>query len=99
MSVTARGAEIVDGHTRLGVTAGDDAVICWSLLCGIAKANIARRLAAGSVTATRWTKYALHHWYRQAGPGRRLGGAGNAGLRDGRGAGGGASHRERRTRF
>ena len=32
-------AKIVDGHTRLGVAAGDHAVIVWPLLCGMAKAK------------------------------------------------------------
>jgi len=39
VSVAARTAKIVDGHTRLGVAAGDHAVICWPLLCGMAKAK------------------------------------------------------------
>lgn len=39
ISVAARTAKIVDGHTRLGVAAGDHAVICWPLLCGMAKAK------------------------------------------------------------
>ena len=30
---------ITDGHTRLGVAAGDHAVILWPLLCGMAKAK------------------------------------------------------------
>jgi enoyl-CoA hydratase len=30
--------------------------------------NVARRLAAGSPTAIRWTKYALNNWLRLAGP-------------------------------
>ena len=30
---------IVDGHTRLGVAAGDHAAIVWPLLCGMAKAK------------------------------------------------------------
>jgi enoyl-CoA hydratase len=103
VSVAGRSAKIVDGHTRLGVAAGDHAAICWPLLCGMAKAkyylltctpltgeeaeriglvslcvddervgeralDVARTLAAGSVTATRWTKNALNNWYRQAGP-------------------------------
>ena len=34
-----RTAKIVDGHTRLGVAAGDHAAICWPLLCGMAKAK------------------------------------------------------------
>jgi enoyl-CoA hydratase len=32
-------ARIIDGHTRLGVVAGDHAAICWPLLCGMAKAK------------------------------------------------------------
>ena len=31
--------------------------------------EVADRLAAGSQTAIRWTKYALNNWLRQAGPG------------------------------
>ena len=103
ISVAARSARIVDGHTRLGVAAGDHAAIVWPLLCGLAKAKyhlllcepvsgeeaeriglvslavdddlllpkayeIADRLAQGSQTAIRWTKYALNNWLRQAGP-------------------------------
>ena len=30
---------IIDGHTRLGVAAGDHAAIVWPLLCGLAKAK------------------------------------------------------------
>jgi len=37
--VAARTARIVDGHTRLGVAAGDHAAIIWPLLCGMAKAK------------------------------------------------------------
>jgi enoyl-CoA hydratase len=103
ISVAARSAKIVDGHTRLGVAAGDHAAIVWPLLCGMAKAKyylllcepvtgeeaeriglvslaveddqllakayeIADRLAAGSQSAIRWTKYSLNNWLRQAGP-------------------------------
>lgn len=103
ISVAARSAKIVDGHTRLGVAAGDHSVIIWPLLCGLAKAKyylllcdpisgeeaeriglvslavdddqlvpkayeIADRLAAGSQSAIRWTKYSLNNWLRQAGP-------------------------------
>ena len=103
ISIAARGARIVDGHTRLGVAAGDHAAIVWPLLCGMAKAKyylmlcesvsgeeaeriglvslavdeqalvakafeVAERLAAGSQTAIRWTKYALNNWLRMAGP-------------------------------
>jgi len=39
VSIAARGARIIDGHTRLGVAAGDHAAICWPLLCGMAKAK------------------------------------------------------------
>jgi enoyl-CoA hydratase len=39
VSIVARSARIVDGHTRLGVAAGDHAAICWPLLCGMAKAK------------------------------------------------------------
>ncbi|MGE0582829.1 MAG: enoyl-CoA hydratase/isomerase family protein [Steroidobacteraceae bacterium] len=39
ISVAARDAKILDGHTRLGVAAGDHAVILWPLLCGLAKAR------------------------------------------------------------
>ena len=103
ISIAARNARIVDGHTRLGVAAGDHAAIVWPLLCGMAKAKyylmlcesvsgeeaeriglvsltvdeqelvakafeVANRLAAGSQTAIRWTKYALNNWLRMAGP-------------------------------
>lgn len=39
VSVVGRTARIIDGHTRLGVVAGDHAAICWPLLCGMAKAK------------------------------------------------------------
>jgi enoyl-CoA hydratase len=39
VSVASRTARILDGHTRLGVAAGDHAVIIWPLLCGLAKAR------------------------------------------------------------
>ncbi len=103
VSIAAKTAKIVDGHTRLGVAAGDHAAMVWPLLCGMAKAKyhlllceplsgeeaeriglvslcvdeadllpkayeVADRLAAGSSTAIRWTKYALNNWLRQAGP-------------------------------
>ena len=104
VSIAARSAKIVDGHTRLGVAAGDHAAMVWPLLCSMAKAKyhlllceplsgeeaeriglvslvvdddqllpkayeVADRLAAGSQSAIRWTKYALNNWLRQAGPG------------------------------
>jgi enoyl-CoA hydratase len=39
ISIAAKSAKIVDGHTRLGVAAGDHAAIVWPLLCGMAKAK------------------------------------------------------------
>jgi enoyl-CoA hydratase len=103
VSIAARDARIMDGHTRLGVAAGDHAAIVWPLLCGMAKAKyhlltceplsgaeaeriglvslcvgpdelhqtartVADRLATGSQSAVRWTKYALNNWLRMAGP-------------------------------
>ncbi|MBF9232970.1 enoyl-CoA hydratase/isomerase family protein [Microvirga alba] len=103
ISIASRSARIIDGHTRLGVAAGDHAAIVWPLLCGLAKSKyylllcesvsgeeaeriglvslcvddaqlhdkaleVARKLAAGSPTAIRWTKYALNNWLRMAGP-------------------------------
>ncbi len=37
--IAGKAARIVDGHTRLGVAAGDAACIIWPLLCGMAKAK------------------------------------------------------------
>ncbi|KGE08223.1 enoyl-CoA hydratase [Burkholderia gladioli] len=103
VSIAANTARIIDGHTRLGVAAGDHAAIVWPLLCGMAKAKyhlllcepvsgeeaeriglvslavdeaellpkafeLAERLAHGSQSAIRWTKYALNNWLRLAGP-------------------------------
>jgi enoyl-CoA hydratase len=103
ISVAGRSAKLIDGHTKLGVAAGDHAAVIWPLLCGMAKAkyylmtcetlsgeeaeriglvsrcvdddavldtamDVARRLAAGSTTALRWTKYTMNNWLRQAGP-------------------------------
>lgn len=39
VSVAGRSAKIIDGHTRLGVAAGDHAAICWPLMAGMAKAK------------------------------------------------------------
>ena len=39
VSVVGRNARIIDGHTRLGVAAGDHAALAWPLLCGMAKAK------------------------------------------------------------
>ena len=103
ISIASKTAKIVDGHTRLGVAAGDHAAIVWPLLCSMAKAKyylmlcepisgeeaeriglvslcvdeaqllpkayeVADKLAAGSQSAIRWTKYSLNNWLRQAGP-------------------------------
>jgi enoyl-CoA hydratase len=103
ISIISETARFTDGHTKLGVVAGDHAAIVWPLLCGMAKAkyylmlceavsgeeaeriglvslavedeqlipsayDIADRLALGSQTAIRWTKYSLNNWLRQAGP-------------------------------
>lgn len=37
--IAAKTARLIDGHTRLGVAAGDHAAIIWPLLCGMAKAK------------------------------------------------------------
>jgi enoyl-CoA hydratase len=103
ISIAGRSARIIDGHTRLGIAAGDHAAILWPLLCGMAKSKyhlllcepvsgeeaeriglvsrcvddaelhevaleVAVRLAGGSQSAIRWTKYALNNWLRMAGP-------------------------------
>ena len=39
ISVAGRTAKLIDGHTKLGVAAGDHAAICWPLLVGMAKAK------------------------------------------------------------
>jgi enoyl-CoA hydratase len=39
ISIIAETARFTDGHTRLGVAAGDHAAIIWPLLCGMAKAK------------------------------------------------------------
>ena len=103
ISIASRSVRILDGHTRLGVAAGDHAAIIWPLLCGLARSKyylltcdplsgeeaeriglvsrcvdddalhdvaleIAEKLAAGSQSALRWTKYSLNNWLRSAGP-------------------------------
>jgi enoyl-CoA hydratase len=103
ISIAGRSARIIDGHTRLGIAAGDHAALVWPLLCGMAKSKyhlllcepvsgeeaeriglvsrcvddaelhevaleVAVRLATGSQSAIRWTKYALNNWLRLAGP-------------------------------
>jgi enoyl-CoA hydratase len=39
ISIATKDCRIIDGHTRLGVAAGDHACIIWPLLCGLAKAK------------------------------------------------------------
>ena len=39
ISIAGRSTRLIDGHTRIGVAAGDHAAIIWPLLCGIAKAK------------------------------------------------------------
>jgi enoyl-CoA hydratase len=39
ISIATPSARIIDGHTKLGVAAGDHAVLVWPLLCGLAKAK------------------------------------------------------------
>src|SRR5258708_25005915 len=37
--IAGASARLIDGHTKLGVAAGDHAAIIWPLLCGMAKAK------------------------------------------------------------
>jgi enoyl-CoA hydratase len=39
ISIATKDCRIIDGHTRLGVAAGDHAAIIWPLLCGMAKSK------------------------------------------------------------
>lgn len=39
ISIAAKSAKIIDGHTKIGVAAGDHAALIWPLLCGMAKAK------------------------------------------------------------
>lgn len=39
ISIASNSAVLIDGHTRLGVAAGDHAAIIWPLLCGMAKSK------------------------------------------------------------
>jgi enoyl-CoA hydratase len=72
VSIASTTARIIDGHTRLGVAAGDHAAMVSLAVPEdqlVAKAfEVAEKLAAGSQTAIRWTKYALNNWLRLAGP-------------------------------
>jgi enoyl-CoA hydratase len=40
ISIATPECRIIDGHTRLGIAAGDHAAIIWPLLCGMAKAKL-----------------------------------------------------------
>jgi enoyl-CoA hydratase len=48
ISVIGRSARLSDGHLRIGVAAGDHAVLIWPLLCGMARAKY-HLLTAGFV--------------------------------------------------
>jgi enoyl-CoA hydratase len=39
ISIVAADAQLAEGHVRLGIAAGDHAVLLWPLLCGMAKAK------------------------------------------------------------
>src|SRR5262245_3580216 len=39
VSIAGASARLIDGHTKLGVAAGDPAAIIWPILCGMAKAK------------------------------------------------------------
>lgn len=39
ISIASESARLLDGHTRIGVAAGDHAALLWPLLCGMAKAK------------------------------------------------------------
>jgi enoyl-CoA hydratase len=39
VSIAGHRAKLIDGHTKLGVAAGDHAAVLWPLLCGMAKAK------------------------------------------------------------
>ena len=40
VSIAGHKAKIIDGHTKIGVAAGDHAAVIWPLLCGMAKAKM-----------------------------------------------------------
>ena len=70
ISIAAKNARLIDGHTRLGVA---ERIGLVSLAVDqdelMAKAfEIAGQLAAGPQSALRWTKHSLNNWLRQAGP-------------------------------
>jgi enoyl-CoA hydratase len=39
VSIASERARLIDGHTKLGVVAGDHAALIWPLLCGMARAK------------------------------------------------------------
>ncbi|MBV9784165.1 MAG: enoyl-CoA hydratase/isomerase family protein [Acidisphaera sp.] len=39
ISIASERAKLIDGHTKLGVVAGDHAALIWPLLCGMARAK------------------------------------------------------------
>jgi enoyl-CoA hydratase len=39
IAVAGKSAVLLDGHTRIGVAAGDHAVLAWPILCGLARAK------------------------------------------------------------
>lgn len=39
VSIAGHKAKVIDGHTKLGVAAGDHAALIWPLLCGMARAK------------------------------------------------------------
>lgn len=39
VSIVAENARLMDGHTRIGLAAGDHAALLWPMLCGLAKAR------------------------------------------------------------
>ena len=40
ISIATPDCRLIDGHTRLGIAAGDHAAIVWPLLCGMAKSKL-----------------------------------------------------------
>jgi len=40
ISIASEDATLCDGHTRIGLAAGDHAALIWPLLCGMAKAKL-----------------------------------------------------------
>jgi enoyl-CoA hydratase len=67
VSIATPSARIIDGHTKLGVAAGDHAVIVWPLLCGIAKAKY-HLLTCEPLDGAEAERIGLVNWLRLAGP-------------------------------